>query len=79
MKDLLVSKEILRLRVFERRGDRYVLAGKDVPLESAIKNQMEAGYYPMDFISFGVDMLRVVFNYNPAGGREVYQSIGSQS
>lgn len=59
-------KEMLRMRVFERKGAIYYLADKDVPLELVIRNQMEVGYYPMDFISFGVDFLRVVFSYNPA-------------
>ena len=59
-------KDMVRLRVYERRESEYVLAGKDIPLETSIRQQMEAGYFPMDFISFGVDMLRVVFNYAPA-------------
>ena len=63
-------KEMIRIRVFERKDARYYLASSEVEgmigLESYVVSQMEEGYFPMDFISFGVDLLRVVFNYSPA-------------
>ena len=39
---------------------------QSISLEQFVVLQMEEDYFPMDFVSYGADLMRVAFNYNPA-------------
>ena len=68
--------ELIHIRVFELRNDRYLLPSSFITFEEYVIQELQNGYVLTDMANFTVNKLRVITYYSPAIAKK-YQDAGS--
>ena len=69
-------KELLHIRVFELRTDRYQLPFGGLTFEEYVIEELQDGYILTQFQNFTVEKLQVITYYSPARAKQ-YLDAGS--
>ena len=69
-------KELLHIRVFELKGDKYQLCKGVTTFEEYVLEELQNGYILTQFQNFGIEKLQVITYYSPARAKK-YLDAGS--
>ena len=72
-------KEVLHVRVFELKCDKYQLPTSFMTLEEYVTAELLNDYVVTDMANFGIDNMRVITHYSPAAAKKFIAAGGMVS